>query len=288
MNTELLLQGIVSGVLASGIYALVSVGLALAVGVIGIVNFAHGEFFMVGAFLAYQLFVSFGFDPALSLLFVAPALFALGALIYRGSIQYVLNAPELNQMLLTFGVGIILQNLALLIWGGDPRSISNVPYRALGFQVAGVNVGAVPLFSFLISTLLVAGLYLVLLKTPLGRAMRATAQNRVGASLVGLEVNRIYLVAFALSAALAGLGGVMIAVIQSPTPTVGFAFTLKAFAIVVLAGLGNIRGILWASLVVALAESLVATLVPNGDALRNAVFFAIIFVVLVAKNWRRA
>ena len=288
MNLTLLLQGIVSGVLASGLYALVSVGLALAIGVIGIVNFAHGEFFMVGAFLAYQLFIGFGFDPLLSLLFVAPALFLLGAIIYQGSIRFVLRAPELNQMLLTFGIGIILQNLALLIWGGDPRSISKVPYRSIGYQLGGVSVGLVPLFSFIISLIVVGGLYLALIRTPAGRAMRAVAQNRIGASLVGLEVNRIYLFAFALSALLAGLGGVMIAVIQSPTPTVGFAFTLKAFAIVVLAGLGNIRGILWASLVVALAESLVATLVPDGDALRNAVFFAIIFLVLILRSRRQA
>ncbi len=288
MDLSLLAQGVVSGVLASGLYALVSVGLALSIGVIGIVNFAHGEFFMVGAFLAYQLYLTFGFDPVLSLLFVAPALFVLGALIYRSTIHYVLKAPELNQMLLTFGIGIILQNLALLVWGGDPRSISNVPYRSIGYQIAGVSVGLVPLASFLISLLLVVLLYVALVRTPLGRAMRAVAQNRVGASLVGLEVDRIYLVAFALSALLAGIGGVMIAVIQSPTPTVGFAFTLKAFAIVVLAGLGNIRGILWASLLVALSESLVATLVPNGDTLRNAVFFAIIFVALIARGRRLA
>lgn len=288
MDVSLLAQGIVSGVLASGLYALVSVGLALAIGVIGIVNFAHGEFFMVGAFLAYQLYISFGFDPVLSLFFVAPALFVLGAFIYRSTIHYVLKAPELNQMLLTFGIGIILQNLALLVWGGDPRSISNVPYRSVGYQIGGVSVGLVPLASFLISLVLVVLLYGALVRTPLGRAMRAVAQNRVGASLVGLEVSRIYLVAFALSALLAGIGGVMIAVIQSPTPTVGFAFTLKAFAIVVLAGLGNIRGILWASLLVALSESLVATLLPNGDTLRNAVFFAIIFVALIARSRRLA
>ena len=288
MDLSLLAQGIVSGVLASGLYALVSVGLALSIGVIGIVNFAHGEFFMVGAFLAYQLYLSFGFDPVLSLLFVAPALFVIGALIYRSTIYYVLKAPELNQMLLTFGIGIILQNLALLVWGGDPRSISNVPYRSIGYQIGGVSVGLVPLASFLISLVLVVLLYVALVRTRLGRAMRAVAQNRIGASLVGLEVDRIYLVAFAVSALLAGIGGVMIAVIQSPTPTVGFAFTLKAFAIVVLAGLGNIRGILWASLLVALSESLVATLVPNGDTLRNAVFFAIIFVALIARGRRLA
>ncbi len=288
MDLTLLLQGLVSGVLAAGLYALVSVGLALAIGVIGVVNFAHGEFFMVGAFLAYQLFVSFGLDPLISLLFVAPALFVIGAVIYLSTIRFVLRAPELNQMLLTFGIGIVLQNLALVIWGGDPRSISGVPYRSIGYQIGGVSVGLVPLGSFVISLVLVLALYLMLARSPLGRAMRAVAQNRIGASLVGLETNRIYLVAFALSALLAGIGGVMIAVIQSPTPTVGFSFTLKAFAIVVLAGLGNIRGIVWASLAVALSESLVATLVPNGDALRNAVFFAIIFVVLVVRSRRAA
>lgn len=288
MDATLLLQGIVSGVLASGLYALVSVGLALAIGVIGIVNFAHGEFFMIGAFFAYQLAVSFGLDPIASLFVVAPALFLIGALLYQGTIRFVLQAPELNQMLLTFGIGIVLQNLALVIWGGDPRTIANVPYRAIGLQFGGISIGLVPLGSFVISVVLVGALYWALVATRTGRAMRAVAQNRIGASLVGLEVDRIYLVAFALSALLAGIGGVMIAVIQSPTPTVGFAFTLKAFAIVVLAGLGNIRGILWASLAVALAESLVATLVPNGDALRNAVFFAVIFIVLVARSRRTA
>lgn len=286
MDPTLILQAIVSGVLASGLYALVSVGLALAIGVIGIVNFAHGEFFMIGAFLTYQLFVSFGIDPVFSILFVAPALFLLGAVIYRTTIQYVLEAPELNQMLLTFGLGIVLQNLALLIWGGDPVSISGIAYRSIGYRIGGISVGLVSLVSFAISIVLVAGLYLALSRSRTGRAMRAVAQNRVGASLVGLEVNRVYLVAFALSALLAGIGGVMIAVIQSPTPTIGLAFTLKAFSIVVLAGLGNIRGVLVASLVVALSESLVATLVPNGGTLSNAVFFAIIFLALVWRSRR--
>lgn len=288
MDLSLLAQAVVSGILSSGLYALVSVGLALAIGVIGIINFAHGEFFMVGAFLTYTLYVAFGIDPVVALLFVAPALFLLGAVLYRTTIQHVLEAPELNQMLLTFGIGIVLQNLALLIWGGDPRSIAGIAYRSVGFQFAGISVGLVQLVSFAVSLTLVLGLYWALSRTRLGRAMRAVAQNRVGASLVGLEVNRIYLVAFALSALLAGIGGVMIAVIQSPTPTIGLAFTLKAFSIVVLAGLGNIRGILAASLVVALSESLVATLIPNGGTLSNAVFFAIIFLALVWRSRRTA
>ncbi len=286
MDPSLILQAIVSGVLASGLYALVSVGLALAIGVIGIVNFAHGEFFMIGAFLTYTLFVVFGIDPVLAVLFVAPALFLLGAVLYRSTIQHVLSAPELNQMLLTFGIGIVLQNLALLIWGGDPVSIAGIEYRSVGYRFAGISVGLVSLVSFAVSLALVIGLNLALTRTRLGRAMRAVAQNRTGAALVGLEVNRVYLVAFALSALLAGIGGVMIAVIQSPTPTIGLAFTLKAFSITVLAGLGNIRGILAASLVVALSESLVATLVPNGGTLSNAVFFAIIFLALVWRSRR--
>ena len=288
MDLSLIVQAVVSGVLSSGLYALVSVGLALAIGVIGIVNFAHGEFFMVGAFLTYTLFVAFGIDPVVAVLFVAPALFLLGAVLYRTTIQHVLEAPELNQMLLTFGIGIVLQNLALLIWGGDPVSIAGIAYRSVGFKILGVSVGLVQLVSFAVSLALVGGLYFALSRSRLGRAMRAVAQNRVGASLVGLEVNRVYLVAFALSALLAGIGGVMIAVIQSPTPTIGLAFTLKAFSIVVLAGLGNIRGILAASLVVALSESLVATLVPNGGTLSNAVFFAIIFLALIWRSRRTA
>lgn len=288
MDPSLIVQAVVSGVLASGLYALVSIGLALAIGVIGIVNFAHGEFFMVGAFLTYTLYVAFGIDPVVALLFVAPAMFLLGAVIYRTTIQHVLDAPELNQMLLTFGIAIVLQNLALLIWGGDPVSIAGIAYRSVGYRVAGISVGLVQLVSFAVSLALVILLNLALARTRLGRAMRAVAQNRVGASLVGLEVHRVYLIAFALSALLAGIGGVMIAVIQSPTPTIGLAFTLKAFSIVVLAGLGNIRGILGASLVVALSESLVATLVPNGGTLANAVFFAIIFLALVWRSRRVA
>lgn len=288
MDLSLLLQAIVSGLLSSGLYALVAIGLALAIGVIGIVNFAHGEFFMIGAFLTYQLAVSLGIDPLISILIVAPAMFILGALIYRTTIQYVLSAPELNQMLLTFGLGIILQNLALLQWGGDPRTIPSIPYRSLSFRIGDITFGYVLLGSFMISLLLVLGLYWVLARTAFGRGIRAVAQNRIGASLVGLNVNRTYLVTFALTAALAGIGGVMIAVIQSPTPTIGLAFTLKAFAIVVLAGLGNIRGIIWASVFVALNESLVANLIPNGDSLRNAVFFSIIFLVLIWRGRRTA
>ncbi len=288
MDISLLLQAVTSGLLSSGLYALVAIGLALAIGVIGIVNFAHGEFFMIGAFLTYQLAISLGLDPLVSIFIVAPLMFILGAFLYRTTIHYVLGKPELNQMLLTFGLGIILQNLALLIWGGDPRTIPNVPYRSLSFQLGEVSVGVVMLGSFVISLILVMGLYWLLYRTPLGRGMRAVAQNRIGASLVGLNVDRTYLVTFAITAALAGIGGVMIAVIQSPTPTIGLAFTLKAFAIVVVAGLGNIRGIIWASLFVALSESLVANLVPNGDSLRNAVFFGIIFLVLVFRGRRTA
>src|SRR5690606_12358853 len=230
----------------------------------------HGEFFMIGAFLAYQLFVSFGFDPLLSILFVAPVLFVIGAALYASTIRFVLKAPELNQMLLTFGIGIILQILALMVWGGDPRSIGGVPYRAIGIQLGDVSVGLVPLGSFAISVLLVGGLYLMRVRTPVGRAMRAVAQNGVGPGLVRLGGNRVYHVTSSLSALRAGIGAMMIAVIKSPTPTVGLAYTLKAFAIVILAGLGNITGIVTAAIVVALAESLVATLVPNGDTLRNA------------------
>src|SRR5574341_1406916 len=120
---------VIFGVLRSGLYSLTSVGLALSVGVIGIVNFAHGEFLMLGAYLGYWLFVTYGIDPLVAIPIGAAALFAVGGGVYRAGIQRVLRAPELNQMLLTFGLSIFLQTLAIILWGGDPRTAA-VPYKA--------------------------------------------------------------------------------------------------------------------------------------------------------------
>ena len=282
---ELLLQTLLNGLLIAGVYALVATGLALSLGVVGIVNFAHGEFLMVGAYLSYLLYAARGVDPLLALGLAFLAAFLVGALTYHGLIRPVLRAPELNQMLLTFGLSILLQNLALLLFGADTRVVAP-PYQAATLALGPFFLGAVPLGAFLLSLALLLLLQAFLTRTPLGLAMRAVAQNRLAPGLLGIEAERVYLLAFGLAAALAGVAGVMLSVMLYGSPTVGFFFTLKSFAIVALAGLGNLRGVIPAALVLALAEALVSTYVPGGGGLVEAVFFLVLFLALVGRAWR--
>ncbi len=273
---------LIFGVLRSGLYSLTSVGLALSVGVIGIVNFAHGEFLMLGAFLGYWLYVLLGVDPLVAIPLGAAAVFLLGGLVYRLAIRRVLEAPELNQMLLTFGLSIFLQNLAIILWGGDPR-VATVSYKANAVALGPFTVGVPQLVVFVLAMTLTLGLYAALGRTRLGKAMRAVAQNRVGASLLGIEVDRIYLVAFGLSTALAGTAGMMITLQLSVSPFIGLLYTLKAFAIIVIAGLGNINGVIYASLVLGISEAFVEFYVPQGGGWAEGVFFFLILAVLLVR-----
>lgn len=280
---EVFFQALVNGILRSGLYALTSVGLALSVGVLRIVNFAHGEFLMLGAYLGVFMFVFFGLDPLVSLPVAAAALFALGMLIYRYSIKFVLKAPELNQMLLTFGISVFLQNLALMLWTGDPRAISS-SYRSLTLELGGISAGMGRFLTFAIAFLIITALYLLLTRTRAGKAMRAVSQSREGAGLVGIKVEKVYLYTFGLSAALAGMAGVMLSMVLYAQPSVGLEFTLKAFCIVVMAGLGNIGGVIWASLLLGVTESLVGTYLPQGSGWSDGVFFILILAVLVYRS----
>jgi branched-chain amino acid transport system permease protein len=282
---ELFIQTFLNGLLQSGIYALVASGLALSVGVVGIVNFAHGEFLMVGTFIAYALLTVFGLDPMISLFVAAALLLGFGAIVYRTSLRHVLKAPELNQMLLTFGIGIVLTNVALQIYGATPRTL-NVTYQGSSWQLGGLSIGLARGGAFLLAVLILGALYLVLTRTRTGKAMQAVAQNRTGATLIGLEVDRLYLIAFGVSSALAGLAGVMVSVLLYASPYVGLVYTLKAFAIIVMAGLGNLRGVIPAALILGLAEAYVQTYVPDGGGWAEAVFFALIFASLVWRSWR--
>ncbi|RJF69128.1 branched-chain amino acid ABC transporter permease [Deinococcus cavernae] len=286
-QVTLFFQTLVNGLLQSGIYALVASGLALAVGVVGIVNFAHGEYLMLGAFLAWAASSLLGIDPLLSLPLVALAVFGVGALTYRTTIRHVLLAPELNQMLLTFGVSILLQNLALMWLGGNTRTVTT-PYQASSLSVGGLSVGGPKAVAFVLAAGILAALYGVLYRTNLGRQMRAVAQNRRGAQLIGVNVDRVYLLAFAASCGLAAIAGTLVSVLLFASPTVGLVFALKAFAIIVMAGLGNLTGVLWASVILGVSEALVQTYVPGGGGWSDAVFFLMIFLALVGRSFRGA
>lgn len=280
---ELFLQTLLNGILASGVYALVASGLALSVGVVGIVNFAHGEFLMIGAFTSYLLFVTRGLDPLLALGPAALAAFVVGALVYHGLLRPILLAPELNQMLLTFGLSVLLQNLALLVFGADTRVVAPA-YQGNAIRLGPFSLGVVPLGAFSLSALLLL-LHPFLRRSRLGLAMRAVAQNRLAPGLLGIELHRVYLLAFSLSTALAGVAGAMLSVMLHASPTVGFVYTLKAFAIVVMAGLGNLTGALWAALLLAVAEAVASTYLPGGGGWVEAVFSLVIFLSLLYRSY---
>lgn len=290
---EALPQVLLFGILRSGLYALTALGLAISLGVIGVVNFAHGEFVMLGAYIGFWLYLLLSgpldLGPAVSPLVIligiplsGIALYLVATGVYRLTLRPVLRQPELNQMLLTFGLSILLVNATSITLSPQAKD-ANLDWRfdVLDLGFASVTFARLAVFAVCIALVLVS--YLLLQRSRLGKQMRAVAQNRLGAQLVGIHVDRVYEIAFGMSAALAAAAGLMLVFQTQVSPFVGLSTLLKAFSIVVLAGLGNLTGVLWASLLLGLAEQLVSQYVPGGSALRDGLFFVIIFVVLLAR-----
>ncbi|HEX9496188.1 MAG TPA: branched-chain amino acid ABC transporter permease [Candidatus Limnocylindria bacterium] len=290
---EALPQTLLFGILRSGLYALTALGLAISLGVIGVVNFAHGEFVMVGAYIGFWSYLvlsgPLGLGPAVSPLVIvvgiplsALALYLVAAGIFRVALKPVLRQPELNQMLLTFGLSIVIVNAMSITFTAQAQD-ANLAWRFDLLDLGFVNVTYSRVAGFAVCALLVAATYVLLQRSRLGKQMRAVAQNRLGAQVVGIPVDRIYEVAFGLSAALAAAAGVMLIFQTQVSPFVGLGTLLKSFSIVVLAGLGNLAGVIWAALLLGIAEQVISQYVPNGAALRDGLFFVLIFVVLLAR-----
>jgi branched-chain amino acid transport system permease protein len=275
----LLLQSIVSGILVGGVYALMGIGLTLIFGVMRVINFAHGELLMLGMYLTYYVFTLLGVDPFLSVVIVAPAMFLVGLVLQRVLIQRVLSALPQNQILLTIGLGLILSNAVMLIFTSDYKILST-SYSSGSVMLAGISVSKPLFFSFLITAGITAALYAFLIKTDVGQAVRATAQDREAAQLMGVNVRRMGLLAFGVGTALAGTAGALIAPTYYIFPQVGGAFTLKAFVIVVLGGMGSVIGATLGGLIIGSVESLAAVYVSSG--LKELfVYLLFLFVLLV-------
>lgn len=290
---EALPQTLLFGILRSGLYALTALGLAISLGVIGVVNFAHGEFVMLGAYVGFWLYLllsgPLGLGPAVSPLVIligvpvsGVALYLLATGVYRLTLRPVLRQPELNQMLLTFGLSILIVNATSITLTPQAKD-ANLAWRFDLLDLGFMSVTFARLAVFAVCIALVLATYLLLMRSRLGKQMRAVAQNRLGAQLVGIHVDRVYEIAFGMSAALAAAAGVMLIFQTQVGPFLGLSTLLKSFSIVVLAGLGNLTGVLWASLLLGLAEQLVSQYVPGGTALRDGLFFVLIFIVLIAR-----
>ncbi len=280
MDLTTILQALVTGVLMAGIYALVAIGLTLIFGVVRIVNFAQGEFVMLGMYATYWLWKLWGIDPYLSLLVTMPLLFCVGVLVQRVLLQPILRAPDLAQIFMTVGLSVVLMNAALFSFTADFRSVK-VAYTDWVLRLGGVTVPVPRLFAFAGALLLAGLLTLLLFKTDVGKALRAVAQDREVSMLLGINPERMYLLAVGLGAALAGAAGGLIVPFFYVFPTVGVTFILIAFVVVILGTLGSIKGALLASLIVGVAESL-GILFAGAD-LGLVVVFAILVATLVVK-----
>jgi len=274
----LLLQSIVNGILMGGVYGLVAIGLSLIFGVMKIINFAHGSLMMLGMFTTYWLYVLLGLDPYLSLLLSIPCLFVVGLLIERFLIAQVLDAPAHNQLLLTLGISLFIENFALLLWTPNFRTLE-VTYLRKAAMVGTVMISLPKLVAFIFAIILTILLYCFLKGTDMGKAIRAASEEREGALTVGINLRRIYYVAFGIGAACVGAAGTLTAPFFYVNPHVGGIFVITAFVVVVLGGMGNFIGALVGGLIIGLAESVGAAFVP-GQLKQFIIYFIFILVLL--------
>jgi branched-chain amino acid transport system permease protein len=279
---QLLPQVLVDSLLLAGLYTLMAVGLSLGFGVTRIINFAHGEFVMLGAYGAFWLFTLYGIDPLIGLPFIVVGGYCVGWAVFKIAIEKALSAPHLNQILLMFGILLTLQNIAVILFTGDIRSA--MPSYAVSTWVFGdVFVIQGRLIAFAVATVLVVGLMAWLKWTEYGRAIRAVSQNRDAAVLMGINPSQMYALSFALNSALAAATGVVVSFMINITPFMGFPILLKALAIVILGGLGSIFGTVVGAFILAFSETGVAYYVPEGSGWTEGVAFALIVAILVIR-----
>lgn len=282
--TRLLLQSAMSGLLIGGLYGLVALGLSLSFGVMKILNVAHGELLMLGGFGAYFAFTLWGVDPFVSLPLVFVAMFVFGVILYQGVFRYVVRYDIehriKNSLLISFGLVLVLQAVATRWFTGDVRTITT-SYASEPFIIdmfgTSVRIPWVRAAALAVAVVAAFSLDWFLNKSRFGTAIRATAEDWSRAALTGIDVRRVYMIVFGLSAALAGIAGSMIAIGYTVSPTIGLTWTLKALIVIVLAGLGSMRGVLLAGMFLGLTEGLAAIWVgPYREVVALAVFLLVL------------
>lgn len=284
MSPQFLIQQLVFGLLTGALYGLAAAGLSLVFGVLRVLNVAHGELVMIGGYASFWLFARSGLDPFLSLLLTAPLMFVIGLGLHQGLFAYVETLEEepriKNSLLIGFGLALAFHNLAIRLWTADERSI-NTAYSGAVVTLGGVVFPVVRLGALAVAIVAIAAIHLFLRRTYLGKAIRGTAEDWEAASMVGIDIRRTYLVAFALGSVLAGVAGTLVSVGYSINPGIGLEWTLKALIVVVLAGLGSMPGTFLGGLLLGAAESTSTLFI--GGAYREVVALVIFLLVLMVR-----
>ena len=278
MGLDVYLNVVVAGVLTGLVYGLMALGLSVIFGVVRVVNFAHGEMMSIAMYIAVVLFTTLHLDPLVMLVPIATVMFVFGYALQARLINPFITRPESSQFLLLVAVAIIIVNTLLIIFGPDAQTIQT-SYAYDSFQLGPLIVDATKLYAGAAAILVTCVLFAFFRFSPVGKAIRACADNYTGAVVVGLDVNRFYALTFGIGAACVGAAGVMMTLIIDVTPVVGPTYTLLAFVIVITGGLGSMAGALLGGLLIGLTEALAGLLfVPSA---KSMFAFAILVLVLL-------
>ncbi len=275
-----ILNTIIQGILLGGLYALYGTGLSLIFGVMRIVNLAHGDFIILGAFLSLVITMILGTPPLISILVVVPLMFVLGYLIQRGILNTTIGEGLMPPLVITFGISVILQNLLQLIFSADSQGLDAGALETASIRLNDqIAVGIMPVITFAVAVLVLAGLQMFFNRTRLGRAFRATSDDPATAELMGINSRQIFSIAMGISLAIVAIAGILLGIRTNFTPTDGPARLIFAFEAVIIGGLGSLWGTLAGGIILGLAQNIGAQLNPTWFQLAGHVVTLLVLAI---------
>jgi len=277
---NVLAQSIVYGILMGGVYAVMASGLSLIFGVTRVTQIAHTVLVIAGCYLSFWLASSVGIDPFLSILITGPILFVVGVLIYKLIVSHLKNSPPIATLLALFGVILIVENSVGILWSTDYQAIYSI-YQGKAINLGNLGISLPRLMAFGVAAIAMGLLFFFLRYTETGRAIRATSQDRETAQVLGVNIDKVFLIVFGISSALAGVGGSLMAIIYSFYPALHWQWLGVVFSVVILGGLGSIQGAVLAAVIIGIAESLTSSFISIQWA--PAVAFAVLLVTLMIR-----